>query len=73
MVIISSREHCEDMFINITGMLKYVGNKELGRTRKAAIVYWQGQGEAVRWMGVINGLQMSCMLINDLYTLSAWT
>lgn len=60
------------MFINITGMLKCIGNKEFGRTR-IAIVYWQGQGEAMRWMGVINGLQMSYMLINDLYTLSAWT
>ena len=61
------------MFINIAEMLKCVGNEELGRTRKAGIMYWQRQGEAVRWVGVINGLQMRCTLINDMYTLSAWT
>lgn len=60
------------MFINITEMLESAGNEELGRTRKAAIAHWQRQREAVRLMGVINGLQMSCTLINDLYTLSAW-
>lgn len=36
------------MFINITEMLRYVGNEELGRTAKAAILYWQRQREAVR-------------------------
>lgn len=61
------------MFISIAEMLECVGNEELGRTRKAAIVCWQCWGEAVRWMGVMNSLQMSYTLINDLYTLSAWT
>lgn len=61
------------MFINITEMLEYIENKEMGRTGKAAIMYWQRQGVTVRWMGIINGLKMSCMLINDLYSLSAWT
>lgn len=54
MVIISSREHSEDMLINITGMLKCIGNEELGRTRKVAIVYWQCQGEAMKWMDRCN-------------------
>jgi len=59
------------MFINIAEMIECIRNDLLGRARKAAIMCWQRQGEAVRWMGVINGLQMSCMLINDLYALSA--
>lgn len=61
------------MFINISEMLEFTGSEELGRTRKAAIVCWQHQGETGRRTAVINGLQMSCMHINDLCTLSAWT
>lgn len=39
------------MFINITEMLKCIGNEELGRTRKAAIVYWQRQGRGCEMDG----------------------